>query len=90
MLYKTVQVVNLKTGKVEKISEMEGDFSQLSFDEEGDQLAFVGTSSAQNDLVKLYDLYYFNFKANKKQTIRNDHAQMKKKLGSFGKSFPKI
>lgn len=86
----TVQVVNLKTGKVEKISEMEGDFSQLSFDEEGDQLAFVGTSSAQNDLVKLYDLYYFNFKANKKETIRNDHAQMKKNWVVSENRFPKF
>ena len=48
---------------------MEGDFSQLSFDEEGNQLAYVGTSSAQNDLVKLYQLYYFNFKGNKKEIV---------------------
>jgi hypothetical protein len=57
---------------------MEGDFSQLAFDEEGNQLAFVGTSSAQNDLVKLYQLYYFNFKGNKNKTVTNDHSQMKK------------
>lgn len=74
----TVQVLNLQTGAVNKISEMEGDFSQLSFDEEGNQLAFVGTSSAQNDLVKLYQLYYFNFKNNKKEIVANDNAQMKK------------
>lgn len=74
----TVQVVDLKTGNVNKISEMEGDFSQLVFDEEGNQLAFVGTSSAQNDLVKLYQLYYFNFKGNKNKTVTNDHSQMKK------------
>lgn len=74
----TVQVVNLQTGAVDKISEMEGDFSQLSLDEEGSQLAFVGTSSAQNDLVKLYQLYYFNFKGNKKEIITNDNSEMKK------------
>ncbi|MCS3530488.1 S9 family peptidase [Chryseobacterium sp. JUb7] len=74
----TVQVVDLQTGTVNKISEMEGDFLQLSFDEEGNQLAFVGTSSAQNDLVKLYQLYYFNFKNNKKEIVANDHSQMKK------------
>lgn len=74
----TVQVVNLQTGTVDKISEMEGDFSQLSFDEEGDQLAFVGTSSAQNDLVKLYQLYYFNVKGKKKEIVANDNSQMKK------------
>ena len=28
--FQTVQVVNLQTGAVDKISEMEGDFSQLS------------------------------------------------------------
>ncbi|KAB1230254.1 alpha/beta hydrolase family protein [Chryseobacterium viscerum] len=74
----TVQVVDLQKGTVNKISEMEGDFSQLSFDEEGNQLAYVGTSSAQNDLVKLYQLYYFNFKGNKKEIVTNDHSQMKK------------
>ncbi|WP_312389034.1 prolyl oligopeptidase family serine peptidase [Chryseobacterium sp.] len=74
----TVQVVNLQTGAVDKISEMEGDFSQLSFDEEGNQLAYVGTSSAQNDLVKLYQLYYFNVKGKKKEVIANDNSQMKK------------
>lgn len=74
----TVQVVNLQTGAVDKVSEMEGDFSQLSLDEEGSQLAFVGTSSAQNDLVKLYQLYYFNFKRNKKEIVTNDNSQMKK------------
>lgn len=76
--FQTVQVVNLQTGTVNKISEMEGDFSQLSLDEEGSQLAFVGTSSAQNDLVKLYQLYYFNFKGNKKEIITNDNSEMKK------------
>ncbi|MDQ1160772.1 dipeptidyl aminopeptidase/acylaminoacyl peptidase [Chryseobacterium sp. SORGH_AS 447] len=74
----TVQIVDLQTGSVNKISEMEGDFSQLAFDEEGSQLAFVGTSSAQNDLVKLYQLYYFNVKQKKKEAVTNDHSQMKK------------
>lgn len=74
----TVQVVDLQKGTVNKISEMEGDFSQLSFDEEGNQLAYVGTSSAQNDLVKLYQLYYFNFKGNKKEIVTNENGQMKK------------
>lgn len=74
----TVQIVDLQKGTVNKISEMEGDFSQLSFDEEGNQLAYVGTASAQNDLVKLYQLYYFNFKGNKKEIVTNENAQMKK------------
>ncbi|ASE62705.1 S9 family peptidase [Chryseobacterium indologenes] len=74
----TVQVIDLQRGTVMKASEMEGDFSQLSFDEEGNQLAFVGTSSAQNDLVKLYQLYYFNLKGNKKEIVTNDNTQMKK------------
>ncbi|WP_294312170.1 prolyl oligopeptidase family serine peptidase [uncultured Chryseobacterium sp.] len=74
----TVQVVDLETGAVSKISEVEGDFSQLAFDEAGSQLAFVGTSSAQNDLVKLYQLYYFNVKQKKQEAITNSHSQMKK------------
>ena len=76
--FQTVQVVDLQKGTVTTISEMEGDFSQLSLDEEGNQLAFVGTSSAQNDLVKLYQLYYFNFKENKKEMVTNENAHMKK------------
>jgi len=76
--FQTVQVVDLQKETVSKVSEMEGDFSQLSFDEEGNQLAFVGTASAQNDLVKLYQLYYFNFKGNKKEIITNENVQMKK------------
>lgn len=76
--FQTVQVVNLQTGMVNKISEMEGDFSQLSLDEAGSQLAFVGTSSAQNDLVKMYQLYYFNLKNNKKEIVANDNSEMKK------------
>lgn len=86
----TVQVLNLQTGAVNKISEMEGDFSQLSFDEEGNQLAFVGTSSAQNDLVKLYQLYYFNFKNNKKEIVANNNAQMKKNWVISENRFPKF
>jgi len=74
----TVQIVDLETGAVNKISEMEGDFSQLAFDEAGNQLAFVGTASAQNDLVKLYQLYYFNVKKKKQEAVTNSHPQMKK------------
>ncbi|KIC62614.1 S9 family peptidase [Chryseobacterium taiwanense] len=84
----TVQVVDLQKRSVTKISEMEGDFSQLSFDEDGNQLAFVGTSSAQNDLVKLYQLYYFNFKTNKKEIVTNENAQMKKNWVVSENRFP--
>ncbi len=84
----TVQVVDLQKGILTKISEMEGDFSQLSLDEEGNQLAFVGTSSAQNDLVKLYQLYYFNFKTNKKEIVTNENSQMKKNWVVSENRFP--
>jgi len=84
----TVQVVDLQKGSVTKISEMEGDFSQLSFDEEGNQLAFVGTSSAQNDLVKLYQLYYFNVKTTKTEIVANEHPQMKKNWMISENRFP--
>lgn len=86
--FETVQIVDLQKGTVTKISEMEGDFSQLSFDEEGSQLAFVGTSSAQNDLVKLYQLYYFNFKTNKKEIVTNENAQMRKNWVISENRFP--
>ncbi len=86
--FETVQVVDLQKGSVIKIAEMEGDFSQLSFDEEGNQLAFVGTSSAQNDLVKLYQLYYFNFKTGKKEMVTNENAQMRKNWVISENRFP--
>jgi len=84
----TVQIVDLQKGTVTKISEMEGDFLQLSFDEEGNQLAFVGTSSAQNDLVKLYQLYYFNFKTNKTEIVTSKNTQMRKNWVVSENRFP--
>jgi dipeptidyl aminopeptidase/acylaminoacyl peptidase len=86
--FETVQVVDLQKGVVTKISEIEGDFSQLSFDEEGNQLAFMGTSSAQNDLVKLYQLYYFNFKTNKKEIVASENTQMRKNWVISENRFP--
>ncbi|WP_294302439.1 prolyl oligopeptidase family serine peptidase [uncultured Chryseobacterium sp.] len=74
----TVQIVDLQTGAAGEIFEIEGDFSQLAFDEEGNQLAFVGTASAQNDLVKQYQLYYFDVKQKKKEALTDGHSQMKK------------
>jgi hypothetical protein len=40
--------------------EEEGDFAQLTFDKSATQFALTGTTSAENDLVKDYNLYYFS------------------------------
>jgi len=72
----SVNIVDLPTGKLQKVIETEGDFSQLSFDRLGNQLAFVGTQSAENDLVKDYQLYLFS--NNKLSTIGNSNSKMPK------------
>ena len=76
----TVCYVDVSTGKTEKLTEAEGEFSQLSLDEAGTRLAFVGTSSARNDLVKEYGLYYFkpDKKSGQTAVINNAHSKLPK------------
>ena len=70
----SVNWVDLDKGSVNKVAEQEGDFTQMNFDKIGSQLAFIGTSSAQNDLVKDYQLYYFGEK--NKSNIDNQNTKM--------------
>ena len=75
----TLQSVNwIKNfpGKPEKLEEYEGNFKQLAFDKEGNQLAFVGTSSAKNDLIKEYHLYYFSKDSKKNKTFSKTSTKM--------------
>ena len=70
----TVNRVDVENGTVEKLEDGNADFSQLTFDKTGTQLSFLGTFSAENDLLKDYQLYFFNGK--KKTVIDNRHANL--------------
>lgn len=74
----SVNWVNLDKNKVNKLVETEGDFSQLSFDESGMQLAFVGTTSHKNDLIKEYALYYYTNEGAKNKTYKKENPNMPK------------
>lgn len=72
----TVNLVNLENFAVNKLLEEEGDFAQLTFDKSATQFALTGTTSAENDLVKDYNLYYFS--KNKKAVLNQKSAKMPK------------
>lgn len=72
----SVNLVNLENFAVNKLIEEEGDFAQLTFDKLGTQFALTGTTSAENDLVKDYNLYYFS--KNKNAVLNQKSAKMPK------------
>ena len=72
----SVNLVNLENFAVNKLIEEEGDFAQLTFDKSANQFALTGTTSAENDLVKDYNLYYFS--KNKKAVLNQKSAKMPK------------
>ena len=72
----SVNLVNLENFVVNKLLEEEGDFAQLTFDKLGTQFALTGTTSAENDLVKDYNLYYFS--KNKNAVLNQKSAKMPK------------
>lgn len=72
----SVNLVNLEHFVINKLIEEEGDFSQLTFDRLGNQFALTGTTSAENDLVKDYNLYYFS--KNKKAVMNQNSQKMPK------------
>ncbi|MEO5909282.1 MAG: prolyl oligopeptidase family serine peptidase [Pelobium sp.] len=57
-----VYVYDIKTGKSIILTTGKGIFKNLSFDENATQLAFTGNKSPEKALVKIHDLYYFDFK----------------------------
>lgn len=72
----SVNLVNLENFDVNKLIEEEGSFAQLTFDQSGTQFALTGTTSAENDLVKDYHLYYFS--KNKKAVLNQKSPKMPK------------
>ena len=82
----SVNWVNIASGKATKVIEYEGDFNQLAFDEIGNQLSFLGTNSAKNDLIKKYQLYYFNKDSKKNKTITTEHPKFHKNWTLSGNS----
>ncbi len=86
----SVNWVNLDKNKVNKLVETEGDFSQLSFDEAGTQLAFVGTTSHKNDLIKDYSLYYYGQDGSKSKTYKKENPNMPKNWVISENSLPRF
>lgn len=72
----SVNLVNLENFAINKLIEEEGDFAQLTFDKSATQFALTGTTSAENDLVKDYNLYYFS--KNKKAILNQKSPKMPK------------
>lgn len=72
----SVNLVNLENFAVNKLLEEEGDFAQLTFDKSATQFALTGTTSAENNLVKDYNLYYFS--KNKKAILNQKSPKMPK------------
>lgn len=72
----SVHLMNLENFSVNKLLEEEGDFAQLTFDKLGTQFALTGTNSAENDLLKDYNLYYFS--KNKKAVLNQKSPKMPK------------
>ena len=72
----SVNLVNLENFAINKLIEEEGDFAQLTFDKSATQFALTGTTSAENDLVKDYNLYYFS--KNKNAVLNQKSAKMPK------------
>lgn len=74
----SVNIVETSTGKIKKLSEAEGNYLKLSLDKQGSQLVFLGTTSAKNDLVKDYQLHYFNQKTGETAEINNENTNLPK------------
>ena len=73
-----MNLVNLENFAVNKLIEEEGDFAQLTFDKSATQFALTGTTSAENDLVKII-IYTISLKIRKLFSIKNQ--QKCRKIG---------
>ncbi|WP_343560419.1 prolyl oligopeptidase family serine peptidase [Sphingobacterium sp.] len=54
-----VYLYDIATKNLKKISTGKGDYKNFSFDETGNQLAYLGDLSKEKALVKNYNLYYY-------------------------------
>lgn len=72
----SVNLVKTSTGESKRITESEGNYLKLTLDQAGEQLAFVGTQSAKNDLVKDYQLFYYHQKSEKTTQINNQNKNL--------------
>lgn len=86
----SVNWLDLSNGKLRKLTEAEASYSQLSWDELGKQLAFVGTLSAESDLVKNYQLYYYTpekeFQIGKDKKLPHQWVISENRQPSFSKN----
>ncbi len=74
----SVYIVDVSSGKEKKITESEGNYLKLVFSQDGSQLTFVGTQSAKNDLVKDYQLFYYQQKSEKTTQLNNQDKNLPK------------
>jgi dipeptidyl aminopeptidase/acylaminoacyl peptidase len=57
-----IYIYDVKANNSKQISAGKGIYKNLTFDEKSTQLAFTANKSAEKALVKIHDLYYYNFK----------------------------
>ncbi|MDM1293055.1 prolyl oligopeptidase family serine peptidase [Sphingobacterium sp. N143] len=55
-----VYLYDVTTKNLKKISNGQGDYKNFSFDESGNQLAYLGDLSNEKALLKKYNLYYYS------------------------------
>lgn len=58
--FRSVHLIETISGEGRQLIAQEGDFTRLSFDTSGVRLALIGTTSMKSDLVKDYQVYYFD------------------------------
>lgn len=85
-----VFLVNIAKGDSQKIVEANANYFNLNLDKKGNQLAFLGTESAKSDLVKNYQLYYYNLKSVKNTLVTNDNQSLPKDWVISQNSVPKF
>ncbi|MFC5285265.1 S9 family peptidase [Pedobacter alpinus] len=64
-----VFIFEIATKKTTNLTSGKGIYKNFVFDEEANQLAFVGNKSAEKALVKPFDLYLYNFKTDSANVV---------------------
>jgi dipeptidyl aminopeptidase/acylaminoacyl peptidase len=64
-----IYIYDVKADNIKLLSAGKGIFKNLTFDEKSFQLAFTANKSAEKALVKVHDLYYYNFKTDSAQIL---------------------
>lgn len=70
----TIQWIETSTGTDRTLISEEGDFTRFHFDDSGEKLIFVGTTSPKDDLSPAYQLYYFD--TDREVVINNENNHL--------------